>query len=102
VPPTLLDAAGGEPPEHMQGRSLTPLLQGEPVPDWRREVVSTYNGQQFGLYTQRMLRTEGWKYVWNTTDVDELYDLNADPDELVNRIYDPELQPTVNAFRHRL
>jgi arylsulfatase A-like enzyme len=31
-----------------------------------------------------MLRSGRWKYVFNPTDLDELYDLDADPDELTN------------------
>lgn len=100
--PTLLEIAGAKPPAFLQGRSLCPLLKGEAVPDWRKEVVATYNGQQFGLYTQRMIRTDSWKYIWNTTDVDELYNLNQDPHELINRIHDPEQQNRIKALRRRL
>lgn len=102
LPPTLLEAAGLTPPEFFHGRSLLPLLAGESVPEWRRDVLSTYNGQQFGLYTQRMLRTRNWKYVWNPTDIDELYDLQTDPDELCNRIGDPLLQERLAGLRRRL
>jgi arylsulfatase A-like enzyme len=65
-------------------------------------VVSTYNGQQFGLYTQRMLRTDKWKYIWNTTDVDELYDLEQDPYELTNLIYDSSCYELIKEYRQRL
>lgn len=53
------------------GRSLVPLLGGG-LPEWRDAVVAAYNGQQFGLMTQRMIRTNRLKYVWNATDVHEL------------------------------
>ena len=35
------------------------------------------------------MRTREWKYVFNGFDDDELYDLRADPDEMVNRAADP-------------
>ena len=70
------------------GRSLVPLLHGERPAGWPEYVVSSYNGQQFGLYNQRMIRTAEWKYVWNPTDQDELYHLGVDPSELHNRIAD--------------
>jgi arylsulfatase A-like enzyme len=78
------------------------LLHDEEVGDWRREVVTSYNGQQFGLYTQRMIRDERWKLVWNTTDVDELYDLQNDPAELTNLIHEPQWEPLIQQYRERL
>ena len=35
-------------------------------------------------YTQRAVQTDDWKYVYNGFDLDELYDLKADPHERVN------------------
>ncbi|WEX10960.1 sulfatase-like hydrolase/transferase [Chelativorans sp. AA-79] len=84
LPPTLLEAAGLEVPDGLHGRSLMPVLRGGTDAAPRQSVIATYNGQQFGLYSQRMLRQRDWKYIWNATDVDELYDLRHDPDELVN------------------
>ncbi|MEK3914582.1 sulfatase-like hydrolase/transferase [Paenibacillus sp. FSL H7-0331] len=102
LPPTLLEGLELPVPSWFHGRSLIPLLKDESVPDWRKEIVSTYNGQQFGLYTQRMLRTANWKYIWNTTDIDELYDLAHDPDELINRIYDPGCKELIQTLRSLL
>lgn len=105
LPPTLLELLGlqAHDPGHFHGRSLVPLLDGRAgSAPWRDAVVATYNGQQFGLYTQRMIRTGEWKYIWNTTDTDELYDLAADPAELVNRIGDPDLAGRAAELRRRL
>jgi arylsulfatase A-like enzyme len=105
LPPTLLELLelNGPDSEKLQGRSLVPLLTGnsELLP-WRDSVVSTYNGQQFGLYTQRMIRTMDWKYIWNATDTDELYDLQADPAELENRIGRLENSEIIKELRGRL
>jgi arylsulfatase A-like enzyme len=81
LPPTILDLTGAPVPEEAEfhGRSLMPLLTGSASTDWRSEITATYNGQQFGLYTQRMIRTEDWKYVWNPTDVDELRNVVRHP-----------------------
>ena len=35
-------------------------------------------------YSQRAVQTHEWKYVYNGFDFDELYDLKADPHEMVN------------------
>ena len=43
-------------------------------------------------YTQRMIRNNEWKYIWNTTDIDELYDLRNDPHELYNVTSEEENQ----------
>ena len=99
---TMYEAAGLAVPEHVQGRSLAPLLRGEPPAEDQDAAFSVYNGQQFGLFVQRMVRTARWKYVWNMTDVDELYDLAADPAELHNRIADPAAADALADLRHRL
>ena len=99
---TMCEAGGIAGPAAMQGRSLVPWLRGDTVADWRQHVTSTFNGAQFGLYNMRMLRDRRWKYVWNPTDLDELYDLESDPWELKNRIAEPALQPRVQVMRHTL
>ena len=98
---TLGDLCGisGVKPGH--GWSLAPLLAGERQPE-RDFAVSSSNGQQFGLYTQRSIRTADWLYVWNMTDVDELYDVRSDPGQKTNRIDDASLAATVAELRLKL
>lgn len=102
LPPTFLEILGLKPPDFFHGSSLLPFLKGEQPQSWRHDAVSTYNGQQFGLYTQRMIRTERFKYIWNTTDVDELYDLELDPDEMTNRIGEEAYRAELSDLRRRL
>lgn len=102
LPPTFLEILGIEPKDFFQGKSILPILKGENIDDWRKEVVSTYNGQQFGLYTQRMIRNNKWKYIWNTTDIDELYDMENDPNELINLIHNEEYFETISDLRKKL
>ena len=40
------------------------------------------------------MRDDRWKYVWRQSDVDELYDLEADPAELVNLLAAPTPEHT--------
>lgn len=80
---TLCEVGGAALPETFRGQSLLPLMSGAAT-NGRLDIMSMYHGNQFGLYSQRMIRDRRWKYVWNATAEDELYDLEADPGELRN------------------
>ena len=100
---TLCDLTGIERPETFQGESFAALLEGgAPPDDWPDAIVSTYNGNQFGLFVQRMIRTKAMKYVWNPTAVDELYDLRADPWEMTNLIADASYGDVLAELRRQL
>ena len=86
--PTFLDIAGAPIPEVFDGRSLLPLLRDEDPPDWPEEVFAQFHGHQFP-YPQRMIRTRTHKLVVSPGNVNELYDLDRDPNELMNRYDDP-------------
>jgi arylsulfatase A-like enzyme len=68
----------------------------------RPDIISAYRGNQFGLSSQRMLRDRRWKYVWNLTAEDELYDLESDPAEVVNLATEPVCASTLKRLRLRL
>lgn len=99
---TICDLAKVGVPEGFQGRSFASMLSGDTPGDWPQDIVATYNGNQFGLFVQRMLRNERWKYVWNPTAIDELYDLQADPWELVNLVADRRYSDILASMRRRL
>lgn len=104
IPATLCELCDIEPNPDAQGRSLLQLLKGETVdteqfPDY---TVSSSNGQQFGHFTQRSIRTKEYKYIWNLTDIDEFYDLTKDAFELENKIYDEKYQNIISNLRKLL
>lgn len=83
--PTFLELAGA-PPRPMAGRSLAPLLRDEPADGWREESYTQSNGNEiYGI--QRAVWNDKWKYVFNTFDYDELYDLENDPGETHNLLH---------------
>lgn len=124
--PTLVDLATGEPfppksrvsPESPHARggenvtdlpgepsftatSLVPFLHDERPEDHRNEAFAEFHGQDFG-WTQRVYWNDGLKYVFNTFDRDELYDLCEDPHELRNLAADPNYEDHKKALTERM
>ncbi|MFW5811877.1 MAG: sulfatase-like hydrolase/transferase [Alkalispirochaetaceae bacterium] len=98
--PTVLDIAGAELPEGLDGESLVPILR-EPCNPGREEFVAEDHGTYY-LHSQRMIVHNGYKYVFTPYDSDELYNLNEDPQELRNLIGRPEEAATLRELRRRL
>ena len=69
------------------GRDLMPLVGTDQVPSgWDDAAYASYHRYNGISFECRCVRTASHKYVWNPQDVDELYDLERDPAELVNLI----------------
>ncbi|UVY84105.1 sulfatase-like hydrolase/transferase [Brachybacterium sp. NBEC-018] len=89
--PTFLEAAGVERPRSYQGESLVPLLRGEEGA-WRDWALSQYRSSGDPANPSAhltMLRRGSWKLIAHHAAegrerTGELYDLEADPGELVN------------------
>jgi arylsulfatase A-like enzyme len=113
VVPTVLDTLGVEPPTHrLEGRSLLPLLRGEALPDWRGEVYSEldYSFREARLLRGKSvqqcrafsLRDARWRYVFWLDEPEQLFDLQADPDEFHDLGRDASTEPVRAAMRARL
>ena len=65
VLPTLVQAAGGNVPSEIDGRSLLPLLTGQQQ-KFRDHVFTTHSGDgKMNSYPMRSVRTDRWKYIRN-------------------------------------
>ncbi|MCH8084671.1 MAG: sulfatase [Myxococcales bacterium] len=102
--PTLLELAGVETPDVMQGRSLVPLLEGHEA-EWRTSFVyENFYEPPFPTPTLYAIRTEAWKLVeypgfpgWT-----ELFHLAEDPYETENLAGSEEHAATLAALRAEL
>ena len=124
--PTIMELAGIEPQHTHFGRSLLPLVRGETTE--HRSAVFAEGGQAPGeehalesvwpkdtIYHEKtnlqhedptslakssMIRTSRWKYVARLEGKEEeLYDLEADPGELVNLIDDAKYADVIAELR---
>jgi arylsulfatase A-like enzyme len=107
IAPTILDYAGVEIPPTMQGRSLRPIIEGNPPAGWRQSIYYSYyenswvlagKGKDamadpsFQFFTphrigpHRGVRTGSHKLIHYYAEGDywELFDLQKDPNELMN------------------
>lgn len=129
--PTMLELAGVETPHYMQGRSFAGALRGESQPDdWRTGIYYRYwmhmahghaNPGHFGIRTERYkliffygcdykssdtadtnAAEEGNRYHPNTPVAWELYDLQEDPDEMVNQYRNPGYATVVSDLKQQL
>lgn len=100
--PTLLDWAGVDVPEVMQGRSLRPLIEGRGTLG-RDAVFTEHLWNHPRIPRTEGLRTRDWKYIryLDHPEFEELYDLSKDPEEGVNLAEDPAHAPRLGRLREQ-
>jgi arylsulfatase A-like enzyme len=118
VLPTMAELLDTEVPLQCDGRPLTPWLDDDTPADWRRDVHSEFDfrdpdgrmfEQAFGLTLEEcalaVLRDDHGKYVHFSgypVMPPIFFDLDVDPDQLVNRATDPDYAATVLEYAQRM
>jgi arylsulfatase A-like enzyme len=103
IMPTIFDLLGENLGDTVDGQSLLPFTNGNASAETGRDALYLeFHGIRF-LHTQRGLVTrDGYKYLFNPGDIDELYDLNNDPGELRNLLTDGTQHHRADELREQL
>jgi len=110
--PTFIDVLGGNPNQPwLEGRSFLDILHGRNG-DSREFVVAELDyfarkaRLELNVAADRakgwMVRSERWKYVFYEGFEPQLFDLDSDPDELIDRASDPSCKKIIDEHRDRL
>jgi len=106
IAPTLLELGNAKSPEKIHGRSLVPLMKGQPVSDWRTSALFEYFFEKPypRVPTWSAVRSDTWKYIHypDLPDMDELYDLSADPYEMTNVVAKPQAAEQLAKLKSQL
>ncbi|MDA7917954.1 MAG: sulfatase [Verrucomicrobiales bacterium] len=93
--PTLLDLCEIPKPNHIDGKSLPPLLK-NPEAEWESTAISY-------LYDRyASIRTEQFRYIRYQDGQQELYDHKKDPHEWKNEADNPGYAETLKELKNRL
>ncbi|MGL4293318.1 MAG: sulfatase family protein [Bacteroidales bacterium] len=108
IAPTLLDFAGVEIPKDMQGKSMKGLLNGnkKEISKWRKSAYYQYfeYPKWHNVQPHYGVRTDRYKLIHFYYNVDawQLYDLEQDPNEMVNLYENPEYASVVKTLKDEL
>jgi arylsulfatase A-like enzyme len=127
--PTLVELAGGKPPSNIEGKSIMPMLKGK-INDFRTEIFAEKTFHE--LYDPiRCIRTKRYKMIYNFEPLEtlyqipidilkdfsgqymkdiynhprvteELYDLENDPNEVINLAKHPDFEQVLDTMKKAL
>lgn len=98
--PTILDIVDTNFKNSVHGKSLMSLCN-QNKKDWRDDLMCQTYGH-FTTHLGRLVVTDRYKYVWNDGDMDELYDLEKDPFEMMNLINNNDYGDIIKDMKKRL
>lgn len=103
IAPTILELANIPIPDTMQGKSLVSRMQGEKS-KWRSDFFYEHNFHHPGIPKSEGVVSREYKYLRYHEQnplYEELFDLNADPDEVINLAGKEEYEPLLKRMRNR-
>jgi N-acetylglucosamine-6-sulfatase len=103
VAPTILDLAGIDVPQHMQGKSWKPILTENKKAKWRKDFFWKQESERQLIPGQIAVRTDRYKLItYQSFDHKELYDLKKDPQEIWNLACKNEYSGVLKDMEKRL
>lgn len=106
--PTILELAGIEKPDYMQGMSMLKLFDTNTENnEWRKAFMFEYyidDAYPYAGPNMLCIRTDRYKLIdaFLENDIDELYDLKNDPGEMENLIDNPKFSKIILDLRSEL
>lgn len=103
IPATLLDYAGVALPAAMQGRSLRPIVEGQPPADWRVDFLHDHPAVGGIVFASEGVRTRDFSYARYPQhgEAEQLFDVTLDPYQRTNLARDPRYAAVLEALRAR-
>jgi alpha-L-rhamnosidase len=103
VPATVVDLAGLSVPTDYHGESLLPIINSGKLNEGRDTILLEHLWEFDHIPPSEGVRTEQWKYFRyiNDLSIEELYDLQNDPMEIVNLAYDAQYAGVISALRKK-
>ncbi len=113
---TFFSVAGIELPWKMHGHDITPMLE-EPDCQWDKPLLLVNTQRLYGVDTNRgdfpihrgipswvSLREKNYKYIRHLIEdeIEELYDLEKDPGELINLSLSPDYEGLLEDMRQKM
>lgn len=92
--PTLSELSGLEIPEHIEGKSLVPVLSDKQVDVHEAVFTNRLQGH--------LVRTKNWAYMQHRDGAEELYDMASDPQQFTNVVDDLANASVRDELRKRL
>ncbi len=95
--PTLMELTGIDTPDHVVGKSLTPIFKNNSASIRNSALTQWRNG--YSIKTERFRIT---KWGENGELGYELYDHNSDKEELINLVNDPNYLPILDSLKNEI